>query len=119
MAVQINMENVQYDGEYYSSDHTLPVGRVVWADLTDDKYFMQQISYGVPLSRTDFHVDMRGVGGIMSREDYFEPRISAVHSIVTVVCFPFIHGLGSSLGLFPRFFAPKKKGEGLQKGEWD
>ena len=63
VAAQINMENVQMEGDYYSSDHTLPLGRVVWEDLTESEIFMNQISYGVPLSRTDFYVDMRGSGG--------------------------------------------------------
>ena len=114
------MENVQYDGEYYSSDHTLPVGKVVWADLTDDEYFMQQISYGDPLTRTDFYVDMWGVGGAMDQEDYFEHRVDAVQAVVTIICFPLLHSIGAKLGLFPYFFPPrKKKGEEEQKGEWD
>lgn len=119
VAAQINMENVQHEGDYYSGDHILPLGRVVWADLTESKVFMQQIAYGVPLSRTDFYVDMRGVGGVMSQEDFFKPRTSAVQAIVTVVCFPLIHALGANLGLFPFFFAPRpKKGE-ERKSEWD
>lgn len=120
VAAWINMENVQYDGEYYSSDHTLPVGKVVWADLTDDEYFMQQISYGDPLTRTDFYVDMWGVGGAMDQEDYFEHRVDAVQAVVTIICFPLLHSIGAKLGLFPYFFSPrKKKGEEEQKGEWD
>ena len=119
VAAQINMESVQYAGSYYSSDHTLPVGRVVWADLTESKMFMDQISYGVPLSRTDFYVDMLGVGGIMSQEDYFKPRTSMVEAITVVVCFPLIHSLGAHLGLFPFFFTPRSMKKETVKSEWD
>lgn len=119
VAAQINMESVQYDGEYYSSDHTLPVGRVVWADLTDDKYFMEQISYGDPLSRTDFYVDMSGVGAAMNREDYFRHRVDAVQAIATLVFIPLIHSLGAKIGIFPYFITPRKKKGAEQKGEWD
>lgn len=119
VAAQINMENVQQEGDYYASDHTLPVGQVVWADLTQSEMFMSQISYGIPLSRTDFYVDMLGVGGVMSEEDYFKPRINTAQVVATVVCFPFLHALGAKLGLFPFFFAPRpKKGE-ENKSEWD
>jgi len=118
VAAQINMENVQYEGDYYASDHTLPVGRVVWADLEKDETFMRQISYGAPLSRTDFYVDMRGVGGIMSQEDFSKPREDAVQVIAVLVCFPLLHSLGAKLGLFPFFFAPKPK-KGEKKNQWD
>ena len=118
VAAQINMENVQYEGDYYSSDHTLPVGKVVWADLEDSEMFMQQISYGPALSRTDFYVDMLGVGGKASQEDYTEFHTGTVQVITIFVCFPLFHSLGAKLGLFPFFFPPrKKKGEEEQKGE--
>ena len=120
VACRINMENVQYDGDYYSSDHTLPLGQVVWEDLTSDKYFMQQISYGPALSRTDFYVDMLGVAGKVSQEDYNEFHTGTVQVVTILVCFPLLHALGAKLGLFPFFFAPrKKKGEEEKKGEWD
>ena len=119
VAAQINMENVQMEGDYYSSDHTLPLGQVVWEDLTESEIFMNQISYGVPLSRTDFYVDMRGSGGVRSQEDFNESHTGTVQVITILVCFPFIHSLGAKLGIFPFFFAPRpKKGE-AQKSEWD
>ena len=67
VAAVINMENVQQEGEYYTSDHILPVGKVVYDDLTKDKAFLQQIQYGGELSRTDFYIDMRGEGGTVSQ----------------------------------------------------
>lgn len=120
VAARINMENVQQDGDYYTSDHTLPVGRVVYADLTDSKMFMDQISYGIPLTRTDFYVDMLGEGGKMPEEDYTQRYTGTVQVIAVVVCFPLFHWLGSRLGLFPCFFPPRqKKGEEKPKSEWD
>lgn len=120
VAAQINMENVQYEGDYYASDHTLPVGRVVWADLTESKMFMDQISYGPALSRTDFYVDMLGVGGRMSREDYTGRYTNTAQVAAILVCFPLFHALGSAVGLFPRFFPPRKNKDGEEKkGEWD
>lgn len=120
VAAQINMENVQQAGSYYSSDHTLPVGRVVYADLTESKMFMDQISYGIPLTRTDFYVDMLGVGGKMPEEDFTRRYTGAAEAIAVLVCFPLFHALGAKLGIFPFFFPPRnKKGEEEQKGEWD
>lgn len=120
VACRINMENVQYDGDYYASDHTLPVGRVVYEDLTSSESFMQQISYGPALSRTDFYVDMLGGGDKVRQEDFYSLRTGTVQAIAIVVCFPLFHSLGAKLGLFPRFFPPrKKKGEEAPKSEWD
>lgn len=118
VAAVINMETVQYKGDYYSSDHTLPVGRVVYEDLTSNEYFIGQIEYSEPLSRTDFYVDMLGVGGKASQETYIENYTIVVEAATILVCFPLLHSLGAKLGLFPFFFAPRKKGE-EQKGEWD
>ena len=119
VAAQINMESVQYEGDYYTSDHTLPVGRVVWADLTKSKMFMDQISYGPALSRTDFYVDMLGVGSKLSQEDYVGRYTNVVQVAVIVVCIPLIHSLGAKLGLFPYFIEPRKKTDGEPKSEWD
>lgn len=119
VAAAINMENVQQDGDYYSSDHTLPVGRAVYEDLTANESFLGQIEYSKPLSRTDFYVDMLGAGGKASREDYSQPRTGAVQVVTILVCFPLVHALGSAVGLFPRFFPPRKKDGKEKKGEWD
>ncbi len=120
VAARINMENVQQEGDYYTSDHTLPVGRVVYADLTESKMFMDQISYGIPLSRTDFYVDMLGVGGKMTEEDYIKHYTGTAQVISIFLCFPFFHWLGARLGVFPCFFPPRrKKGEEKPQSEWD
>lgn len=120
VAAQINMENVRKEGDYYASDHTLPVGKVVFADLTESKMFMDQISYGIPLSRTDFYVDMLGVGGKVSEEDFTQLRTGTVQVVTILVCFPLFHSIGAKLGLFSFFFAPReKKGEKKPKSEWD
>ena len=119
VAVVINMESVQYDGEYYSSEHTLPVGRVVHEDLTFNENFIHQIEYSEPLSRTDFYVDMLGVGGKASQEVYTSGYTSVVQVVTSLVCGPLVHALGARIGLFPYFLAPRKKEEEEQKGEWD
>lgn len=120
VAARINMENVQQEGDYYTSDHTLPVGRVVYADLTESKMFMDQISYGIPLSRTDFYVDMLGVGGKVTEEDYIKHYTGTAQVISIFLCFPFFHWLGARLGVFPCFFPPRrKKGEEKPQSEWD
>lgn len=120
VAAAINMENVQVDGEYYSGVHTLPVGRVVYADLTSSENFLNQIEYLEPLSRHDFYIDMVGEGGKLSQEDYFKLPVMLVELGTILVCFPIFHSIGAKLGLFPFFFAPrKKKGEEEKKGEWD
>ena len=119
VAAAINMAGVQYEGEYYSSEHTLPVGRVVYEDLTSNEYFMDQIEFREPLSRTDFYVDMLGVGGKASQEDYTSNYTGVVQMVTILICFPLIHALGARIGLFPYFFAPRKKKGEEQKGEWD
>ena len=119
VAAAINMEGVQYEGDYYSSDHTLPVGRVVYEDLTSNEYFMDQIEFREPLSRTDFYVDMLGVGGKASQKDYTSNYTGVVQMVTILICFPLIHALGARIGLFPYFFAPRKKTGEEQKGEWD
>lgn len=118
VAAAINMEGVQYEGDYYSSEHTLPVGRVVYEDLTSNEYFINQIEYSEPLSRTDFYVDMLGVGGKASLEDYTGSYTGVVQVAAILVCFPLIHALGARIGLFPYFFAPRKEKE-ERKGEWE
>lgn len=116
----INNQNIQRLGEdYFSGDHVLPVGRVVFEDLTADETFMEQIQYrDTVLSRTDFYVDMCGPGGIVSQEDYDQRYTGTVQVITILVCFPFLHSLGAKLGIFPFFFAPRPK-EGEPKSEWD
>ncbi len=115
MAAAINMENVQTEGEYYSGEATLPVGKTVWEDLTSNENFISQIEYSEPLSRRDFYIDMMGSGGKVSRDDYTEPAVMLARVLTVIIFFPLFHALGSRLGIFPAFFTRRKK----QTSEWE
>jgi len=115
VAAVINTENVQVEGSYYTGTATLPVGRIMYEDLTSSETFLKQIEYMEPLTRRDFYVDMMGNGGKLSQEDYTSTPTSVVQIATTIVCFGLFHMLGSKVGLFPPFFAPRKKPE----SEWD
>lgn len=115
VAALINQDSVQSTGDsIYSSDNILPVGKLVYEDLTKDEYFIHQIEFKEPLSRTDFYIDMLGNGGIASQEDYEETPKLVVQMVSIFVAFPIFHAIGSKLGIFPYFFVPKNK-----KSEWD
>lgn len=115
VAAAINMENVQIEGEYYSGEATLPVGRIVWEDLASNENFINQIEHSEPLSRTDFYIDMVGNGGKVSQDDYTGPASLFARVLTVIVCFPLFHAIGSKLGIFPAFFASRKK----QTSEWE
>ncbi|MCI8551043.1 MAG: hypothetical protein HFI68_10760 [Lachnospiraceae bacterium] len=116
VAACINGDSVQTTGkDMYSGDSILPVGRVVYEDLTENETFLQQIEYKEKLSRTDFYVDMLGEGGRLSEEDYTELPKNLIQIGTVVVCFPLFHMLGSKIGIFPRFFVGKKK----KASEWE
>lgn len=119
VAARYNMDSVQKengeDSDIYSGNKVLPVGQVVYEDLTKDKYFLEQIEHSEPLSRTDFYIDMCGNGGKMSRETYSELPVMLVQILTVVICFPLLHMLGSKLGIFPRFFTFKKQ----ETSQWE
>ncbi|MBD5536043.1 MAG: hypothetical protein HDQ99_10375 [Lachnospiraceae bacterium] len=119
VAARYNMDSVQKengdDSDLYSGDKILPVGQVVYEDLTESKYFLEQIEHSEPLSRTDFYVDMCGNGGKMSQETYSETPVMLAQILAVVICFPLLHMLGSKLGIFPRFFSFKKQ----EAGKWE
>lgn len=115
VAADINGDGVQYDGDFYTSEKTLPVGRVVWEDLTSSETFLDQIEHSGSLSRKDFYVDMRGGGGTVGQEDYTDFPKTVTQVITVVVCFPLLHALGAKLGVFPYFFPPKR----LREEEWE
>lgn len=121
VAAVINSDSVQSEGDYFSGVNTLPVGRVVYEDLESSKSFLHQIEYSEPLSRHDFYIDMLGTGGKVPQEDYAQRWTGTVQVVTILVCFPLIHALGAGIGLFPRFFPPRKKkgGEEKPKSEWD
>ena len=116
IAARINMENVTTTSDsIYSGNSILPVGKVIHADLADDKYFLEQIEHNEKLSRTDFYIDMLGNAEKYSEEDYVAIPKIIVQVIFGILGFVIIHSIGSKFGLFPRFFKEKKK----QKSEWD
>jgi len=121
VAAVINSDSLQHSGDsIYSGDTTLPVGRVVYEDLTENEYFIAQIEYSEPLSRRDFYIDMVGTGGKLREEDYREVPTLLVELGTVFLCFPLLHMLGSKLGIFPYFFAPREKKPKKRKDDmWD
>lgn len=127
VAAVINFDSLVRSGDdIYSGETTLPVGRVVYEDLTSSESFLSQIEHSAPLSRRDFYIDMIGTGGRMSEEDYRELPTLAVQLGTIVVCFPIFHTIGSKLGVFPCFFPPrddkpkrKKKKADEMEMEWE
>lgn len=116
VAAWINDKSVQSTGEdIFSGDNILPLGRVVWEDLTSSPTFLEQIEYNEPLSRTDFYVDMVGDTAILAEEQAVEtPKIMA--QVLTVaVLFPIFHMLGSKLGIWEAYFSFRKK----KPSEWE
>ncbi len=116
VAAWINGESVQSLGsDLFSGDNILPVGRVVYEDLTSSETFLDQIEYAEPLSRHDFYVDMVGDTAVLARDEAVETPKSMVQVLTVVVVFPLLHLLGSKLGIFPAYFSLKKKRE----PEWE
>lgn len=116
VAAHINGDSVQPLGEsLMTGDNILPVGCVVYADLSEDETFMDQIQHALTLSRPDFYVDMMGEGGKVSQEAYTEDSTALAQILTVVIAFPLIHALGARLGIFPYFFAPRKK----EENQWD
>lgn len=116
VAARINNDSVVTDGDsIFTGNSTLPVGRVVKEDLGADETFLGQIEYSDPLDRTDFYVDMVGEAEIQSEESFVDTPVLLVQLLTIFLTFPVFHALGAKLGLFPYFFAPRKK----QKSEWE
>ena len=116
VAARINNDSVVTDGDsIFTGNSTLPVGRVVREDLGADETFLGQIEYSDPLDRTDFYVDMVGEAEIQSEESFVDTPVLLVQLLTIFLTFPVFHALGAKLGLFPYFFAPRKK----QKSEWE
>lgn len=116
VAAWINNDSVREVGgtDYYTSDKILPLGRVVYEDLTANETFLGQIEYSEPLSRTDFYVDMVGDTAVLDEEQATETPKLVVQILTVCVVFPLLHMLGSKLGLFEAYFSFKKR-----KPEWE
>lgn len=113
VAAWINGESVQETGgsDYFSSDKILPLGRVVYEDLTQSETFLEQIEFREPLSRTDFYVDMVGDTAVLAEEQAIETPKLMVQILTVVIFMPLFHAIGSKLGLFPAYFRKKTKPE--------
>ncbi len=116
VAAWINGESVQPMGEdIMSGDNILPLGRVVWEDLSSSPTFLDQIQYSEPLSRTDFYVDMVGDTAVLAEEQAVETPVTIAQVLTVVVLFPIFHMLGSKLGLWSAYFSFRKK----KPPEWE
>lgn len=117
VAAWINEESVQMlDGDdYFTAEKLLPLGMVVYEDLTSNETFLDQIQHSEPLSRTDFYVDMVGETAVLDEEQATETPKLVVQVLTVCIFVPIFHALGSKLGLWAPYFSIKKK-----KGpEWD
>lgn len=116
VAAWINGESVQEVGgsDYYTSDKILPLGRIVYEDLSSNETFLGQIEFSEPLSRTDFYVDMVGNTAVMDEEQALETPKLVVQLLTVLITFPLFHMLGSKLGLFEAYFSFRKK-----RPEWE
>ena len=116
VAAIINQDSVTKTGEtIYDGDSILPVGKIVYEDLSKDEAFINQIEFKEPLTRTDFYIDMLGTGGKLNEEDYVEQPKLIAGIITVIVTFPIFHAIGAKIGIFPYFYAPKNK----KKTEWE
>lgn len=110
IAAIINESSVQRtDDDIFMGDSILPVGKIIYEDLSAHPTFLGQIEAVQKLSRTDFYVDMLGTGGYYDQEDFFELPILVARFLTIVISFPILHTIGSKIGIFPYFFEPKNK----------
>lgn len=116
VAAWINGESVQSTGEdIFSGDNILPLGRVVWEDLTSNQTFLDQIQFKEPLSRTDFYVDMVGDTAVLAKDQAIDGPKVMVQVLTVAVLFPIFHMIGSKLGIWSAYFSFRKK----KPSEWE
>lgn len=110
VAAWINTESVpKTEDSIYAGDSILPLGQVVWEDLSQSENFLEQIEYRNPLTRTDFYVDMVGDTAVQSEEQAVESPKTIVQVLTVFICYPIFHMLGSKLGIFPPYLSFRKK----------
>lgn len=111
VAAHINGDNVQRQGEAFVDEVSiLPVGCVVYEDLTQDQEFMESMQYfSHSLSRTDFYIDMAGSGMTMSQEQYSDWPAGIAFLITGVIMFPLLHALGARIGIWGYYFPHREK----------
>ena len=102
-------EGAGYFEGSYLYNLALPSGERVAArihteSVQDGEKFVEQITSGYPLDRTDFYVDMAGEAVRYSQEERTENHVIVVQLVTVLVCFPLLHALGSRSGIFPAFF---------------
>lgn len=108
IAARINDDSVVSNGDsIFTDNNTLPVGRIINANLTEDSYFINQIEYKEKLNRTDFYIDMVGEAEIVSSESFIDTPILIIQLLTVFITFPIFHFIGSKLGFFPAFFEVK------------
>lgn len=106
IAAWINSESVQQTGDtLYTGNSILPLGRVVYEDLSQDEGFLGQIEYHDPLSRTDFYVDMAGDTAVLDKELALETPVRVTQVLTVLICYPIFHMLGSVCGIFPPYLS--------------
>lgn len=116
VAAWINGDSVQFTGsDIFSGDNILPVGKVVWEDLTENQTFLDQIQHSEPLSRTDFYVDMVGDTAVLDEGQATETPTILTQVLTVCIFFPIFHSLGAKIGLWTPYFSFRKK----KKPEWD
>ncbi len=110
VAANINLDSVEMrpGTDFLDDDYIMPVGRVVYEDLTQDEKFMGRIESMHPMTRKDFYIDMWGTGPVKEEKEYIKKWSELAKTVTGVVCFPLLHMLGSGLGVFPYIFAPRK-----------
>ncbi len=116
VAARINTDSVTSDSDsIYAKTSTLPVGRIIKEDLTKEKTFIEQIEYKEPLDRKDFYIDMVGDAEIKSKDTFIDGPIMLIQILVVFITFPIFHSIGSKIGIFPYFIAPKNR----KKSDWE
>ena len=106
VAARINSDSVTFTGDsIYTGDNILPVGKVVFCDLTDSPTFLSQIEYSRSLTRTDFYIDMVGDASILSEESFIETPVIFIKLFTILFVFFLVHWLGVKFSIFPGLFS--------------